>query len=303
LITPTDKVFPTINPEAVTMNNKLNTLILGTLITTLVVGCSKTEIREDTTMPTKNQTRIYARTANTESLRATAIKLAETLDFEGSFDITRSSLKNFTAWEQAGYDYQNPQKQRTIALHPDSWEVSYGAFDPGTEIEHTNLGITDDEVLKRATTFFETMGLNLKDYKLEPRPGSKEYPGTSVTATLYIDGAPVDFFAAPYKVRFWKNYQIIDVRLSAETQTQIGVASKLSPQQALQNDPTRTNTPLTGTPTPTVYAQQINTNTSLLIPGYNLPIIKGIDEGVSVLAIDQTELQQLTKKAQQLPTK
>jgi hypothetical protein len=284
------------------MTKTIRTLIFFPLIVSVLVGCSKTEFREDTSMPTKTQTRIYARTANTETLRATAIKLAETLDFKGSFDITRSSLKNFTRWEQAGYDYEKPDKQGVIGVDPTGgWEVTYDAFDINTEIEHSNLGITDDEVLKRATTFFQSMDLNLKSYKLEINK-SGLYPGWDVTATLYVDGAPVDFFAAPYSVTFWKNYQIIDVRLSAQTQTQIGVASKLSPQQALANDPTRTNTPLTGTPTPTVYAQQINQNTSLLIPGYNLPIIKGVDEGVSVLAIDQTELQQLTKKAQQLPT-
>jgi hypothetical protein len=282
---------------------KLIALIISPLIATVLAGCGKTVIREDTTMPTKNQTRIYARTSNAEILRATAIKLAETLDFEGSFDITRSPLKRFTRWEQAGYDYENPDKQASISLSPEgAWEVGYNRYRINNKIENTDLGITDDDVLKRATAFFESMGLDLKDFTLELQRGSVQFPGTSVTATLNVDGAPVDFFSAPYSITFWKNYQIIDVRFSAQTQAQIGVATKLSPQQALQNDPTRTNTPLTAEPTPTAYAQQINTNTSLLIPGYNLPIIKGIDEGVSLLAIDQTELQQLTKKAQKLPT-
>jgi hypothetical protein len=270
-----------------------------------LAGCGKkAEFREDTTAPTATQTRIFARTSNTETLRATAIKLAETLGFEGSFDITRSSLKWFTRWEQAGYDYQNPDKQGVIGVDPiRGWEVTYSAFDINTEIEKTNLGITEDEVLERATTFFTSMGLDLSQYKLELIEGGTSFPGISVIATLQVDGASVDFFAAPYTITYWKGYQVIDVRFSAQTQTQIGVATKLSPEQALQADPTYTNTPLTAPPIPTVYAQPVNKHTSILVPGYNLSIIEGISEGVSVLAIGEEELKQLVKKAQQIPTK
>jgi hypothetical protein len=268
---------------------------LGALMIITTSGCTKTEYREDTTTPTKTQTRVYALTSNYRQLRETAIKLANTIGFEGSYPMTDKVNKEYGPWPHQG------DSEAVMVLNEESWEVSYSAYDDIERIENVTPALDRTEVLKRGTKFFTDMGLNLTNYKLTVTEQKDYFAGWDVLATLYIDGAPVDFFAAPYSVTFHKNYEIIAFRYSATTQTQIGVTEKLTAQQALQNDPTRTNTPLTAPPTPTAYAQKINQNTSLLIPGYNLPILKNNPIGVSVLAITQPELKRLTTKAKQIP--
>ena len=155
----------------------------------------------------------------------------------------------------------------------------------------------------KAAEVLRSLGIGLDDVRLTVVGKPEDSGDLPVLGLKMVDGAPIDSLNFGLDVWFGENYEITTLRLSAKRLRPVGVADWVSAEDALQSDPSRVGTPATGEPTKILVEAQVERDKGrvkgryLMVPGWSIPVLEGIDQGVTVPAIRAEDLKRLLKTA------
>jgi hypothetical protein len=279
---------------------KIKHLISAFAITASLAACSSTTKKVsllDSTIPVAKaqpgQSTIYLVDRRSEVIRAAAVKMAAYFKLPAH---DPNGLPPLETWE----DWNNPGPRVTADYS--SGDVSYSDFgELGIGMsEHELKSPVSSDVAKTAIArVVKDFGLVVGQSEFFPSEvqsnGKSDAPFLSGSAAL--EGVPLDDLAFPIRIGVGEGGKIIRLSTNGSLVRPIGVLDELSLEDALAADGRGTTIDQAkAKPTQIFTTEKVNDEITVLIPAWQIPILKGVSTGIVINAVDTNQLNDLIDK-------
>jgi hypothetical protein len=277
------------------MTTRHKRLIAAVLCATSLAACSSTKkvsLLDSTVAVPKaqpGQSTVYVVDRRRAVIRAAAVKMAAYFKLPPQDSNGQPELETWEDWKNPG---------ASVVADYSSGDVSYGDFGGlGVSLSQYDLGTAvSDEVAQ------EAIAKIIDDFELVVS-GSEFFPSqikanrTSppfLSGSAAVEGVPLDDLAFPITVGVGEGGKIILLRTNGSLVKPIGVLDELTLEEALAADGRgMTVDQAKAKPTKIFTTEKINDEITVLIPAWQLPILKDVSTGIVINAVNTNELNDL----------
>jgi hypothetical protein len=273
--------------------------ISAVVIVASLAACSSTKkvsLLDSTVAVAKaqpGQSTVYVVDRRREVIRAAAVKMAAYFKIPPQ---DPNGVPQLEIWE----DWKNPGPD--VVADYSSGDVSYSNFGaPEIGLSKYNLeSPVTDEVAKAAIAkVVEDFGLVVGDSQFFPTAveDSNRTSPPFLSGTAALEGVPLDDLAFPITIGVGEGGKIIRLRTNGSLVKPIGVLDELTLEEALAADGRgMTVDQAKAKPTKTFTTEKINDEITVLIPAWQIPILKNASTGIVINAVNTNELNDLIAK-------
>ncbi len=201
-------------------------------------------------------------------------------------------------WQRKESDPTSP----AVSANPDAGVVMFNRRGAGNYSTDEIFTLDPEMVKAKGQQLVRELGFDLTGFEFSANTRAADEAGYwGAQGNKILDGNRVgdDVFLA--SVLFGKDYEVAAMNVRVSTLTPIGVSKRLSLTEALGQDKLHSNLPSKGEPTREMMSLDTLDGRWILIPGWSLPLLPGVSEGISTPAISNGEISRLLEVAKDVP--
>jgi hypothetical protein len=269
--------------------------ISAVVIVASLAACSSTKKVSllDSTVPVPKaqpgQSTIYFVDRRREVIRAAAIKMAAYFKIPSQDPNGEPQLETWEDWKSPG--------PKVVADYSsgDVYYEDFGGFGIGMSQYDLKTPVSN-EIAKQATSkIIDDFELVISGAEFFPsRNKVSRISAPFLSGSAALEGLPLDDLAFPIFIGVGEGGKIIEFSTNGSRVKPIGVLDELTLEEALAADGRgMTVDQAKAKPTKIFTTEKINDEITILIPAWQIPILKGVSTGIVINAVDTNKLNDL----------